>query len=643
MNLAKARPSHGVGAMITVALSVVVAASLAATGCFDSGSGSGHDAGAAVRVNQVGYPTGSTKIAYLLAGSGAAKTRFDVVDDAGHVRGSGTVGPTRGGWNSGYGAVFPIDLSAVDAPGVYQIRLIGADHATSPRFRITTATELYAPLVAKVTRFFQAQRDGAGVVPAVLRRKASHAADASASVYDVPTFDGDNVSGSLDRVDGDPIDVSGGWFDAGDYLKFTATTSYALVNLLLASRSGNQSPALGGEIDFGLSWLEKMWDDKNGILYAQVGIGSVDDKVLGDHDVWRLPQADDALDAARGSEKYFLKYRPVFPANPDGARLSPNLAGRVAAAFAMAAQAHVSTDPARARGELARAASVYSIADTGSPRKLVSVYPHSFYPEESWRDDLELGAVELALAGHALGDRRTGDWAAQASSWASTSRDDASHDDAQAPLDIYDVSALAHLDLAVLAQQAPALGVDAKAALADVAVRLTAAQARSERDPFRADATYDDVSARLLGLVTLALRYAQVTADRRLADFAMVQAGWVLGANAWGTSLVVGVGSTFPHCPHHQIANLSGSLDGTGDVLEGAVVNGPAGVDPDNDPGQFTALPGARACSAGSQTFRRFNGQDAQYVDAVGHWDTVEPAIDMASEGALAFALLAQG
>ena len=37
---------------------------------------------------------------------------------------------------------------------------------------------------------------------------------------------------------------------------------------------------------------------------------------------------------------------------------------------------------------------------------VVTALPHAFYPESSWRDDLEWGAAELALAGQALGDPR---------------------------------------------------------------------------------------------------------------------------------------------------------------------------------------------------------------------------------------------
>ena len=39
------------------------------------------------------------------------------------------------------------------------------------------------------------------------------------------------------------------------------------------------------------------------------------------------------------------------------------------------------------------------------------------------------------------------------------------------------------------------------------------------------------------------------------------QRNWVLGDNAWGSSFIVGAGSTFPYCMQHQVANLAGSLN----------------------------------------------------------------------------------
>ena len=50
------------------------------------------------------------------------------------------------------------------------------------------------------------------------------------------------------------------------------------------------------EIEFGLSWFFKMWDDDSRTLYYQVGIGDGNDDIVGDHDLWRLPEEDDDID-----------------------------------------------------------------------------------------------------------------------------------------------------------------------------------------------------------------------------------------------------------------------------------------------------------------------------------------------------------
>ena len=109
---------------------------------------------------------------------------------------------------------------------------------------------------------------------------------------------------------------------------------------------------------------------------------------------------------------------------------------------------------------------------------------------------------------------------------------------------------------------------------------------------------------------------------------------WALGANAWGTTFVVGVGQTFPHCPQDQIANLSGSLDGTPPVHAGGVTDGPAVR------GTFSGLgvpDGARACHVSG--FATFDGHGVRYLDDVQSWPSVEPADDYTATALLAFAL----
>jgi endoglucanase len=167
-----------------------------------------------------------------------------------------------------------------------------------------------------------------------------------------------------------------------------------------------RAAGLETEARFGQDWLARAWDPTTGTMYLQVGIGSGNTAGTfnGDHDLWRLPEVDDTL---AGRENRYLRSRPAFRANDPGTRLPPNLAGRMAAAFALAAQVDAADDPVRARRELAMAASIFRRAKTANVTEadVVTALPHAFYPESSWRDDLEWGAAELALAGRRLAIR----------------------------------------------------------------------------------------------------------------------------------------------------------------------------------------------------------------------------------------------
>src|SRR5829696_4888270 len=342
-----------------------------------------------VRVDQVGYATGEPKRAVLMADAPAAGRRFLVVDDQGRAVLSCRVGPTAGKWNRRYGAVHPIDVSGLRRPGSYRIRVDGVVGATSPAFRVGSRRDLFRRLVDDTVRFFQAQRDGADV-PALLDRRPSHLTDRRATVYDTPVFTGDGgdvPAAPLEPVGG-PVDVEGGWFDAGDFVKFTHATAYSLSELLLVQRGlHREDHALAAETRHGLRWLDKVWDERHKVLYAQVGLGTGSERFgfVGDHDVWRLPEADDALRVRPGDDEYFIKYRPVFRAAPPGARISPNLAGRVAAAFALGAQVEARRDHQRARALLQAAASVFAMARTTRVGELVTAYPHAYYPADSGR------------------------------------------------------------------------------------------------------------------------------------------------------------------------------------------------------------------------------------------------------------------
>jgi endoglucanase len=602
---------------------------------------------AAVRVDQLGFTANETKVAYLLAASARPAAPFTVVDGSGSVVLTGVAGRSRGRWNARYGAVQPLDLSALTTPGTYRIQVAAPPAATSPPFRIDSPAALFQGRVADVVSFFQAQRDGADVIAGPLRRKPSHLDDHRLRWYAWPRYesaDSDTILGSsLAPLGGGRVNLEGGWLDAGDFIKFTHTIAYADLMLLASERAlaAAAPPTLAPEARFGLQFLHKAWNPRTGVLALQVGIGSGNKAgtFSGDHDVWRLPERDDALTGARNR---YLARRPAFRANDPGTRLPPNLAGRVSAAFALAAQVDAPGDPVRAAGELDLAAQIFAAARTVNikPADVVTALPHAFYPESSWRDDMELGAAELALAGQALKDPRTGTWLKAGKIWG---REFLANEVGHDTLNLYDTSALAHSDLVRALRSAHSGSALQARLLGDMRAQLARGAARAAADPFAAGAIYDDFDAapHTFGLVATALLYRSLTGETTYDAFATSQRDWALGANAWGESLMIGVGTSFPRCPQHVVANLSGRQDGTPPVLVGAVVNGP------NAASLFAGglddfFPNGHACPAGGgDALKAFSGHKSRFVDNVSAWQTVEPAIDFDAVAALAFALAA--
>lgn len=599
-----------------------------------------------VRVDQAGFLPGDTKQAYLMTSAAVSGESFSVVNSAGTTVLTGNVGSTsRGSWNSGYPDVYPISFSGLNTNGTYHLQVSGTVSASSPSFTVESAGSLFGKLVGDGVTFFQNQRDGSNVIAGSLNRQPSHLNDASASVYAVPSFQsgGSDVitNSNLTKIGG-PVNVEGGWFDAGDFLKFTYTSAYADTLLAAAQRAlGSAAPAsLGAEASYGESWLNQMWNQSTKTLYLQVGIGSGNaaGTFLGDHDLWRLPQADDSDTATL--DRYAAAHRPVFEAASAGSKISPNLAGLMAAAFALAAQNDAAGNPAQAASEYTAATSVYAMANTSSPpNPLVTTEPEAYYPGTLWHDDMELGAAELALASQALGhDAST--YLSQAATWAS----DYIASDTGDTFNLYDASALAHADLIQAMDNAgdpSGLAVSRSTLVSQLKTQLSGAATTAGSDIFHAGGNYADfdVDSHTFGFITTEALYQKITSDTTYAAFATEQRDWLLGANAWGTSFMVGEGSRFPHCMQHQVANLSGSTNGSAPIDTGAVVNGPNGSS-NFSGGLGSYQSGMVACpSNGSDPFAAFDGHSSEYVDDVRSWQTDEPALDMTGGAVLASAL----
>jgi endoglucanase len=601
-----------------------------------------------VRVNQVGYPMNATKRAYLMSSTAETGATFKVVNSSGTSVYSAPIGPKLGSWGS-FSNVYALDFDLVTTAGTYNITILGPAAATSPSFAVDSSANLYTGPLANSLYFYENERDGANFISTALRSAGGHLNDSVASVYLTPNVNKNGrFSGDLSPI-GAQVDASGGWWDAGDYLKFVQTESYTVALMLVGVRdfpnqmgAGSSSSNFSAEARFGIDWLQKMWDDSTKTFYYQVGIGDGNSQTVSDHDIWRLPQADDTYQSCSSNYRYIC-HRPVFINTAGGANasISPNLAGRMAAALAECYQVFKGSDPAYADRCLLSAEHIFDLANTAPSGNLLTVIPFSFYPESEWRDDLELGATELYFAvqagGLPAGLPHTDPtfYLTAAARWANayiTGPGDASD-----TLNLYDVSGLAHYELyrAIgLAGNPTGLAVTQAALLADLKKQLDKAVTQAGSDPFGFGfpwAAYDTTSHGG-GLVVMANEYDNLTSSTAYAAYASRWLANVLGTNAWGTSLIVGDGSTFPHCMQHQVANLLGSLDGTSPVLKGAAVEGP------NSIATKGLLSGMRTCPAdGVDVFAQFNGNGAVFKDNVQSYSTVEPAIDLTASSFLAF------
>jgi endoglucanase len=629
-------------------LVLLAAIVLAAGGLHVATAGAAPAANSAfVRVNQVGYPSAGSKRAYLMASVAETGATFSVKDPTGATVFSAPVGAAVGAWGNTFKSVYALDFDPVAAAGSYTISVVGPVPATSPSFRIDTGSSVYAGPLANALSFYQTERDGPNFIPNALRTAPGHLNDQNAMTYLTPHANSSGrFSGDLTPL-GIRVDGSGGWWDAGDYIKGVETLSYATDLLLAGVRdfpaqmgAGSAASNFTAEAKFGTDWLLRMWDDPSRTLYYQVGIGTGNAKTVGDHDIWRLPQADDTYGGTDPLYRY-IRNRPVFRAAPPGSLISPNLAGRDAAAFGLCFQLYKTTDPAFANRCLLAGQHIFDLADTAPSGNLTTYLPFSFYPETEWRSDLELGAVELYLAaasgGLPAGLPHTDPmyYLQQAAHWANAYI--TGPDDAADTLNLYDVSGLAHYELHRAISQAgnpPGLEVTQAALLADMKKALDSALAQAATDPFGFGfpwATWDTTSHGA-GLSVMASEYDQLSGTNAYANFSVRWLNNILGANAWGSSFIVGDGSTFPHCPHHQVANLVGSLDGTPPVLNGAAVEGPNGT-------LYSGfLTGMQNCPLdNSDPFAQFNSS-AKFKDDIESFSTVEPAVDLTATSPLAFA-----
>src|SRR4051794_6864984 len=334
-------PSYG---RLLLGLAVTAAGALVAPGAV---------AHATPTVVRVGGPsdTADSKIAIVGSDRNLKGTSFRVTLGTrtvlrGHLRAArGSPAP----WAHAYRA----DLSALQAPGSYRVRAGGA--VSRPWLVQAGGSRSMVPLVL---RFFAGNRDGNEPSPL---HGPSHLNDAV-------------VAGGTH--DGERIDMTGGWMDAGDMIHFSQTTGFSTALLEAAARLDPENRAsIREEAEVGVRWLLKAHPFPD--LFVTQVAGEVD------HFGFRDPVSDDA------SSTPGIGTRQAFHW---GTGVGGDIGGKVATALALAADG--ATEPRRAQ-LIAAAADWYSAgkaADQPTPEVPGS---GGFYRVTTYKDSLAAGAAAL--------------------------------------------------------------------------------------------------------------------------------------------------------------------------------------------------------------------------------------------------------
>ncbi|HSC89425.1 MAG TPA: glycoside hydrolase family 9 protein, partial [Polyangiaceae bacterium] len=491
-----------------------------------------------IRVNQVGYFTGGKKIATWVTGDGQPQA-FEVVKD-GQVVFTGKSTPFGLDADS-HDSVQLLDFTKFKKPGTgYAVRV---GQAQSPEFSI--GDELYSKLKYDALKYYYHNRSGVPIaMPYAGQEKLTRAAGHAQSDKAVPCGKGTGCTYSLD--------VTGGWYDAGDHGKYVVNGGISVWTLLnqyesakafgeaqaFADRkgnipeSGNGVPDILDEARFELEFFLKMQ-----VPEGKPKAGMVHHKI---HDVsWTaLGLRPDQAEAAMKRN-----LRPVSTA----ATLN------VAATAAQGARIWKSIDPAFA-SKLEAAAERAWLAAQQNPAVYAPASDGSGggpYDDKDVTDDFFWAASELWITTKKPEYRSFID----SSPWLTKLTDKV--DGVPSSMNWASTDGLGTISLAVV-PGALLVGEQAtqRKKLTDAADKyLALVERQGYRVPFAADSTgkypWGSNSFILNNLVVMGLAY-DITKQDKYLEGVISGMDYLLGRNALSQSYVTGFGSLPLVNPHHR-------------------------------------------------------------------------------------------
>ena len=553
-----------------------------------------------LRINQAGYLEEDTKVAVAFS-EAEVKDNFSVHEaETGKRIFRGKIAPSAVKAWGNFSHYYHLDFSEVKTPGKYFIKVKDTRSGTFGIGREHSYKDYQEDLLG----FMRQQRCGYNPFLDMVCHQR----------------DGRSMYGPM--PDSTFVDVSGGWHDAGDQLKYLITSSNATARMLkayelapdkfgdkvndLGQEQPNGIPDVLDEAKWGLDWIHKMHYGPD-MLFHQVA----DDR---DHLGMKWPDKDSS-DYGWGPNSYRVAY--FATGEPQGLREYKskatgiaNLAGRSAAAMAIAARIwrEELNDPVFAEKCEKAALELYIMGKEQEGYQQGNSYGAPYrYNEDTWADDMEWGAAELFKntgEQQYLEDAKHYAKLANTVSW--TDKEDAEH------YRYYPFINLGHFALYEHADE------KTKKELAEYyQTGIEHALERGSKNAFQIGVPFIWCSNNLaVALTTQMILYEKMTGDTQYHDFMLAQRDWLLGRNPWGTSMFMNIprNGEYPEDVHTSVWFL------TKKEVPGGLVDGPVYAS------VYNSLKGLHL--ADPDEFGRFQNDFVVYHDDFGDYSTNESTMD---------------
>jgi len=563
-----------------------------------------------IRINQVGYLPEDIKVAVLISTETDISDKFEVynaIDDKLVFKGHGKkADPTK--WS--LGCAYRLDFSQIKEEGGFYIICGGAK---SPL--ITIGTDVYEGIADYLLEYMRQQRCGFNPYT-------------NAKCHQ----DDGYITGHPTR-NGEKIDVTGGWHDAGDYLQYMTTSSTTIYQMAFAykytkdksifkdqfdalgMKGSNGIPDILDEVKWGLDWLDKMNPAPKEMYYQ---IADDRDHIGG----MRYPNNDTAdygYGPGQGRVVYFVSGEPQQRKNSVNRTTGvSSAAGKFASTFALGADVIEEYYPEFAEKIKAKVQDAYNFAleKPGNTQTTCVKSPY-FYEEDTWVDDVELAAATMyTLTGDEAWKKEASYWGEQepVNPWMEKGRGFGKE---YHHYQWYPFINLGHFLLASSPDEKT--GKEFSGYMRN---GLECLEKRAGNEPFYHGIPYLWCSNNLTSsAVTHAHLYALATGDESFREMETSLRDWLLGCNPWGTTMVCGVpftklpGYDYPDYPHSAYTYID-KVTTWGGLIDGPIYN------------QLFQERAGGVTAGKTDEYEALNKGIAVYHDIIGDYSSNEPTMD---------------